>query len=276
MKVKLTNHKLLKSFGVVVSGISTVLSLLLIFVTIPDNTTLRIWLAIGFVVSLVCLYGCLWWKANQKSSICLKVQGTSVEVKFGDIFKADGLKIIPFNEYYDTIVDDEIISSTSLHGQYIQKHAGITADELRILFDNDPGLRGHIASIETHRPRGAQIAYELGTLFKHNDYLLLAFTKFDSSNRAYLDNKLLWNCFINMWKNIDRVHNGKSVCIPLLGTGITRLREMNLSEQQLLELLIVSLRLSGVRFNWNVKITIIVYEGNRDMIDLYGLSTYSD
>lgn len=276
MKVKLTDRKLLKSFGAIVSWISTAASLFLIFVTLPDNRTLRICLAIVFLILLIGIYAFIWWKANHKTNISLKVQGTNVEVRFGDIFKADGLKVIPFNEYYDTIVDDKIISSNSLHGQYIRKHAGVTAGELRELFDNDPGLRNHIAGVDMQRSCGSQTAYELGTIYKHNDYLLLAFTKFDSSNRAYLDNKLLWNCLINMWKNIDVVHNGQSIYLPLLGTGITRLKEMNLNEQQLLELLLVSLRLSGVKFNWNVKVTIIVYSGNQDMIDLHSLSTYSD
>ena len=57
MKVKFTDRKLLKSFGVVVSGISTVLSLVLIFVTIPaNNDKLRIGLAIAFVVVLTAIY----------------------------------------------------------------------------------------------------------------------------------------------------------------------------------------------------------------------------
>lgn len=276
MKVKPTNSKLLKSFGAIISAFSTAFSLLLIFITIPEDNTVRAWLAIGLISILIIIFVVLWWKANHKSSIQLKIHGTNVNVKFGNIFEERGLKVIPFNEYFDTIVDDIIISSKSLHGQYINNHAGITSDKLRQLFDNDSSLRNHITNIDMQRPRGAKTSYELGTIFKHNDYLLLAFTKFDSNNRAYLDNKLLWNCLINMWKNIDIVHSGQSICIPLLGSGITRLHEMNVNEQQLLELLLVSLRLSGVRFNWNVKVTIIVYTGNRDMIDLYGLSTYSD
>lgn len=276
MKVKPTNSKLLKSYGAFISAVSTALSLLLIFVSIPDDDIVRTWLGIGFLVVLIIIYMIFLWRANKKDRVQLKIQGTKVEVKFGDIFEESGLKLIPFNEYFDTTVDDIIVSSNSLHGQYVQKHSGIAADELRKLFDNDPRLRNHVAFVDSQRPCNAQTAYKLGTVFKHNDYLLLAFTKFDAQNRAYLDNKLLWNCLINMWKNIDIVHSGQSICIPLLGTGIARLYEMNLNEQQLLELLLVSLRLSGVKFNWNVKVSIIVYYGNRDMIDLYGLSTYSD
>ena len=79
-----------------------------------------------------------------------------------------------------------------------------------------------------------------------------------------------------MWENLDIIHNGHSISLPLLGTGITRLHGMNLSEQQLLELLLVSLRFSGVKFNWNVTLSIVVYQGNMNMINLYGLTEYSD
>lgn len=278
MKVKLTDRKLLKSFGVVVSGISTALSLILIFVTIPaNNDKLRIGLAGAFVAVMAVIYFFMWRQANDKVKTQLKVNRNTVVVKFGDIFQeSDCLKVIPANEYFDTIVDDRIIASASLHGQYIERYAKTSPEELRRLIDADIDLKQNISFIDQQRAVGAKTAYKLGTIFKHNDYLLLAFTKFDKNNRAYLDNKLLWESLINMWQSIDTIHSGKSICLPLLGSGLARLVNMNLTEQQLLELLIVSLRLSGVRFNWNVKVTIVVYHGNKESIDLYHLSEYSD
>ena len=277
MKVKPTNKKLWKSFGGYVSIINTALSLILMFVSVPDNSALKIWLAAIFVVVLIALFCFLWWKANNTTSVRLKINSTSIVVKFGDILQqSDTLKVIPFNEYFDTIMDDEVISLDSLHGQYIQKYSGVSAEELRRLIDSDRNLKKHIAVVDTKRAVGSQVAYELGTVYKHNDYLLVAFSKFDKNNCAYLNNKQLWNCLINMWENLDIIHNGHSISLPLLGTGITRLRGMNLSEQQLLELLLVSLRFSGVKFNWNVTISIVVYQGNMNMINLYGLTEYCD
>ncbi|SCN47164.1 hypothetical protein BAZMOX_82608_1 [methanotrophic endosymbiont of Bathymodiolus azoricus (Menez Gwen)] len=42
------------------------------------------------------------------------------KIFFGDLFKSNGIIVIPFNECFDTIVDDKIISSKTLHGKFIQ------------------------------------------------------------------------------------------------------------------------------------------------------------
>ena len=87
MKVKPTNRKLWKSFGGYVSIINTALSLILMFVSVPDNSALKIWLAAIFAVVLIALFCFLWWKANNTTSVRLKINSTSIVVKFGDIFQ---------------------------------------------------------------------------------------------------------------------------------------------------------------------------------------------
>lgn len=53
MKVKFSDKRLLKSFATVISGISTVLSLVLIFVDVPDNIIIRSILAILFLLAII-------------------------------------------------------------------------------------------------------------------------------------------------------------------------------------------------------------------------------
>ena len=57
-----------------------------------------------------------------RDEITLEINGMSVIVKQGDIFEADGRKIIPFNEYFDTQVDDNVIDKDSLNGKLILEH----------------------------------------------------------------------------------------------------------------------------------------------------------
>ena len=45
-----------------------------------------------------------------------------MNIKIGDIFKEEGMKVIPVNEYFDTEVDNVIISQTTLHGMYIKEY----------------------------------------------------------------------------------------------------------------------------------------------------------
>ena len=132
------------------------------------------------------------------------------------------------------------------------------------------------ASILRNLTNGSKAQYPLGTIFKNKDYLLLAFSKFDADNRAYLDSRSMWECLINMWNEIDICHAGNSVGIPLMGSGITRTHNIHLSEQEILELIILSLRVSGIKINWNSKFKIIIYPPNAKNINFYKLRSLTD
>lgn len=61
----------------------------------------------------------MWIRANTLTSIELSVDNSKVIVKIGNIFNEPGLKVIAFNEYFDTTVDNEIISQNTLNGLYL-------------------------------------------------------------------------------------------------------------------------------------------------------------
>ncbi|SUH16577.1 Uncharacterised protein [Salmonella enterica subsp. enterica] len=68
-------------------------------------------------------------KSNNLSEVNLDVEGSIVTVKAGDLFRQDGFKVIAFNEYFDTQVDDVVISHNSLNGLYIDNYlAGSVSD----------------------------------------------------------------------------------------------------------------------------------------------------
>lgn len=276
MKVKFSDKRLLKSFATVISGISTVLSLVLIFVDVPDNIIIRSILAILFLLAIIVVYFLMWNSANKKTKATITVNGNTVDVEVGDIFEQkDILKVIPFNEYFDTQVDEQIVSSKTLNGQYILHHLSEPPESLRDRIMNDKRLNGLITCMDAKRA-SSKAKYPLGTIFKNEDYLLLAFSKFDTDNRAYFDSKSLWECLINMWNEIDICHAGNIVSLPLLGTGIARQHNMHLSEQEILELIVTSLKVSGIKTNWNMRFKIIIYPNNASQINFYKLSSLSD
>ena len=45
-----------------------------------------------------------------------------MEVKIGDIFSESDFKVIAFNEYFDTQVDNKIIAESTLNGMYIRDY----------------------------------------------------------------------------------------------------------------------------------------------------------
>lgn len=52
-----------------------------------------------------------------------KFNGMDVDVVVGDLFAMDGVKVIPFDEYFDIQVDDKVISRNSLNGIFVEKYA---------------------------------------------------------------------------------------------------------------------------------------------------------
>jgi len=83
------------------------------------------------------------------------------------------------------------------------------------------------------------------------------------------------NFLINLWNEIDIIYAGRSVTIPLLGSGITRFKEYNeITEQELLELLIWSFKLSRIKFTYPSKVSIVIHESKSDKINFYKLKEF--
>ena len=112
----------------------------------------------------------------------------------------------------------------------------------------------------------------LGTVIKNNDFIYTAFSKFDEYNRAHIYLKDYVGFLFKFWDEIDKVYNGESVTIPLFGTGITRFKDgSNFSEQELLEIIIWSFKISRIKFVYPSKLTILVNKEMVNKINFYKL-----
>jgi len=274
MKISFFDNKLIEDYWNSISIISTIISFVLIFVSVPDDWKIKTACAVILTIILVYIYIHKWKQANKLQNISMKINKTNVTVKCGDIFEEEGLKVIAFNEYFDTIVDDEIISRNSLNGIFINSHIS-SIEELDNAISTDEHLKKCILTNTPDREKGKQIRYKLGSMFKFNDYLLLAFSKFDVNNRAQLGKKNFIKCLLKMWNEIDIFNNGYTINIPLLGSGMT-VRSFDCTEQELVEALLTSLRLSGLRLNNNAKINIVIYGKSVENINFYKLLNYGD
>ncbi len=269
LKVKLLDKKLGKNYLEVLSIISLFCSFIFIIITIPD--CLKMYVGIGLIILLSIIYLIMWIIANNIGDVSLNINNSNLIIKTGDIFKEDGLKVISFNEYFDTLVDNKIIAESSLNGIYIKSKIN-DVNELDNLITSNTLLNGKILGTNNKRAFGKKEKYALGTVFQNNEYLLTAFTKFDDENRAYLYMQDYINFLLNFWNEIDIIYAGRSVSIPLLGSGITRFKENNtISEQELLELLIWSFKVSRIKFAYPSKVSIIVHESKKDKINFYKL-----
>src|SRR5690606_9244326 len=120
MKVKILDKGVRNQFWVIFSVISGILSFVLLFNIVPETYKehLKCFGYITFIL-LILTYLYLWYRANNLTDVKIDIEGSTVNIKSGDLFTESGFKVIPFNEYFDTIVDEKIIASSSLNGIYI-------------------------------------------------------------------------------------------------------------------------------------------------------------
>ena len=271
-KVNFFDTRIVKKFSDYTSTISTIFSLLLIFVDIPTEN--KITLGIIFLFTLSLLYFGIWLKSNNLTEVNLDVEGSIVTVKAGDLFLQDGFKVIAFNEYFDTQVDDNIISHKSLNGLYIDNHLSGPISDLDHSISNYKFDEDEILEVNQERKVGKKQKYSLGTIFVNEDYLLTAFSKFDDKNRAFLTMPDYLGFLINFWDKVNRIYAQKSVSVPIFGSGITRIKEhKNISDEDLLKIMLWTFRISEMRFKFPAKLTIVIHKDKIDKTNLLDIKS---
>lgn len=271
-KVNFFDTRIVKKFSDYTSTISTIFSLLLIFVDIPTEN--KITLGVIFLFTLSLLYFGIWLKSNNLTEVNLDVEGSIVTVKAGDLFLQDGFKVIAFNEYFDTQVDDNIISHKSLNGLYIDNHLSGPVSDLDQRVSNYKFDEDEILEVNQDRKVGKKQKYSLGTIFVNEDYLLTAFSKFDDKNRAFLTMPDYLGFLINFWDKVNRIYAQKSVSVPIFGSGITRIKEhKNISDEDLLKIMLWTFRISEMRFKFPAKLTIVIHKDKIDKINLLDIKS---
>lgn len=275
MKVNLFDKNVRNKFWVYFSVISGVLSFILLFNIVPEEYKeyLKCFGYATFIL-LILIYFILWLRANNLTNVKIDIDGSTVNIKSGDLFLEDGFKVIPFNEYFDTIVDENIIASSSLNGIFIKNHLTTSVNEL----DNFIVQKTNNEDLESENSfrklGGKTVKFKLSTIFVFNDYLLTAFAKFDEHNKAVLSMSEYIEFLINFWDRVNRVYAQKSVSVPIFGSGITRIKEhKNISDEDLLKIMLWTFKLSEMKFKHPAKLSIIIHKDKINKIDLFNLKS---
>jgi hypothetical protein len=216
----------------------------------------------------------LWFWSNNLNSININIEGSTVAIKVGDLFEQEGLKAIAFNEYFDTQVDDNIISESSLNGVFINKHLDISVPDLDKYIQNYSFNGDEFVEENLARQQGKKKKYQLGSICVYKDYLLTAFSKFDNSNKASLTMPEYLEFMINFWDRVNSVYALKSVSTAICGSGITRIKgHKNISDEDLLKIMLWTFRISEMRFKYPAKLTIVIHKDKIDQINLLDIKS---
>lgn len=194
---------------------------------------------------------------KSRKSVTIKHNGYSIIVEYANIFeKADCKKVIGFDECFTTNIGESpaSIKPNSICGQFLAKNPNINIDNLLSQFN----LRAQRKKSEFN----SQNCYESGRLLPYDDYLLLAFAKLDTSGLGRLTREEYVKCLDILWEEIDKYYACKSVAIPILGSGITRFRDDSLTQQQLLDIIIASYKMSPHKMKKPAKLHIVCRESD--------------
>jgi len=274
VKVPLFDKRVRSTFGTVVAWAISIFSVVIVFFPITSDRAKWIVMTI-LLVLMLCIYIIVWIAYNHLKSIKIKIRQTRIVIKEGDLFSESGQKVIAFNEYFDTQVDDIIIAKGSLNGQFITKNITDVKEFdnyiRRFLRKNDktPTL------VDNRRKTGKKEKYELGTVVAYNDYFFVAYAKFDEKNRAYLNKEDLARVYINMWTEIDRYKACNSIVMPVLGSN-GMVRKIGFTPQQMIEMLLWSFRISDIDLTRTATLKIVVHKSMVKDIDFSGLKAFSD
>lgn len=271
-KVSFFDRRVIENFLKITAFISTALSLIVIFVEIPKECKdVYGW---TFLISLLLIYIGIWVWSNKLTKINVTIEGSDVTIKVGDIFQEPDFKVIAFNEYFDTQVDNRIISEGSLNGVFIKGHLDISVadlDEHIATYDFDTD---EILGANEDRKRGKKLRHKIGSICIYNDYLLTAFSKFDDSDKALITMPEYLEFLINFWDRVNRVYAQKNVSTPIFGSGITRIQgHKNISDEDLLKIMLWTFRISEMRFKYPARLTIIIHKDKIDKINLLDIKS---
>lgn len=271
-KVNFFDRRVIENFLKTTSMISATLSLFVLFVDIPTgNKTIYGWF---FLLFLVLIYLVIWAWSNNLNKIDISIEGSDVTIKVGDIFLEEGLKAIAFNEYFDTQVDNKIIAERSLNGIFLNEHLNAPVSELDRYIEDYNFETSEIIETNEARKAGKKVRYQIGTTCIYQDFLLTAFSKFDENNKAILTMPEYLEFLINFWDKVNNVYAQKSVSTPIFGSGIARIKgHKNISDEDLLKIMLWTFRISEMRFKYPARLTIIIHKDKIDKINLLDIKS---
>ncbi len=232
LKNKMCHREFWKYFFVAVGTISSVVTLISFVFELKDPSWLWVLIYVAVVLGLSVAFGI--WQTWRKTSLSVKISNNlTVKVQAGDLFdyaKDGNYVVIPVNEYFDTIVDDKIINSGTVHGQFIRKYYPDSHtklhEEIEAYFSSHQ-IVGKTAV--RFNSEGYKIQYPLGTcaiIDKDNThFVLLALTHFDSDDHAFVELSEFGRSISHLCRKLHDVVGQKPVYMPLMGMGMARLNQ---------------------------------------------------
>lgn len=270
-------HKFLKICGGI---ISTLVSVAFMFIPeslfkkykfisiITDEMNIvvnRILFVFGIIILSVVLSAMYMWLRRK---ITVKGKNYIIQVEYGDLNKTKKCKrVINFDECFTTAIGEapSEIKPGSVCGQYLLKNSKLDIDRLI----NNANLK----PAKTNSKFKNKVRYNSGMIVPNGDDLLMAFARLDKDGKgAFFSYQEFLECLSTLWEEIDKYYAQKDVCIPILGSGLTRINGNSLTQQELLDIIIMSYKLSTYKIKKPYKLRIICKKNDEFSLNKIGES----
>jgi len=173
-----------------------------------------------FFVDGCCIGGFL------KNRVEVKINGfdTKISIIFGDLFEKNGWKAVGVNDFFDSIVDDNLVSSNSLHGHVINTYW--PNDRVGWQDQVDQSLASE-QSKTVDRKKGNARRFPIGTAATATNgdqkFIFVALGKTDTSNNVTTASAESLICSVRgLLCKARAVCAGDALYIPLMGSGLGR------------------------------------------------------
>lgn len=224
------------------------------------------WVILGLLILISTCYGLITVRTKSKITLSLTPK-VKAKIYEGDLLAQNGVIVIPVNDYFDTIVDNKIISENTLHGMFIKRFFGGDEKNLKSQITKELSALTP-ASVNTTRKNGNKKRYPLGTVVEVTKdggvFYLVALTRFNENHRAEIKNTEYQQVICSLFSYIHQFSQGRKVNLPLMGSGHSG---VNLSKQKLLEFLLFSISMND-NLTLIDGIDIVLHSSNKNEINL--------
>ncbi len=195
--------------------------------------------------------------------------GHSLYVQYGDLFSAEEVMdsatrrniVIPVNCCFDTIVDNKLVSETTLHGILFKRlfsSGKYTAESLnQALQQQLNGLEFELLT-ETEKPAGNLKRFPIGTVIdfsvsENEHFFLWALSTFDNKLKAQTSMQHYAIAVQRLIEACNSESEGFPIVIPLVGTGLSRTKK---DQCDILAYLVNAFRLNKSEINSDIHIVV--------------------
>jgi hypothetical protein len=162
-----------------------------------------------------------------KRRVEIKTHGfdTKISIEFGDLFAQHGWKAIATNDFFDSIVDEDLVSSKSLHGYAINTYWPTNRADWQKQVN--ASLLRNATFTKENRGKGNTKRYPIGTTAHattvDQKMLFVALGRADSSNNITTASAESLICAVRgMLTKARALCSYEPLFIPLMGSGLAR------------------------------------------------------